>query len=133
MIHLIIPGKLPGLNDYIRACRGSRYGGAQMAKSAEKVIKAAAKPQLRGIHFNRPVVMHYTWVEPDRKRDKDNIAFAKKFIQDSLVQLDVLRNDGWKEIENFTDTFDVDPENPRVEIEITEVEDDGQKRAEKEL
>lgn len=122
MICITIPGRLPGLNEYIRACRGSRYGGAQMAKDVERRIKDAIKPQLRGIRFDQPVGMHYAWFEPDRRRDKDNVAFAKKFIQDSLVQLGVLRGDGWREIEYFTDTFDVDAEHPRVEIEITEVD-----------
>ena len=50
--------------------------------------------------------------------DKDNIAFAKKFIQDSLVHAGVLANDGWNQIEGFTDDFAVDPKNPRVEVTI---------------
>jgi len=51
-----------------------------------------------------------------------NIAFAKKFIQDSLVQMGVLENDGWKHIEYFTDSFAVDPKNPRVEVVIEDYE-----------
>ena len=53
---------------------------------------------------------------------KDNIAFAKKFIQDALVETGVLRNDGWSEIEGFTDNFALDPKNPRVEVTIEEME-----------
>ena len=68
------------------------------------------------------MVIHYTWVEPNRRRDKDNIAFAKKFVQDSLVRMGVLENDGWKQIEYFTDSFAVDPENPRVEVIIEDYE-----------
>ena len=98
---LTIPGLLPGLNEYVDAERG-----------AKGKYKAAA----------RPVVIHYTWIEPNRRRDKDNIAFAKKFIQDSLVHAGVLQNDGWKHIEHFTDDFAVDPKNPRVEVIIEEFE-----------
>jgi len=112
----VIPGKLPGLNEYIDASRRNRYLAAEMKKAAERKIMWAIKAQLHGVRFTGPVIMRYTWYEPDRKRDKDNIAFARKFVQDSLVSAGVLKNDGWKEIENFTDAFAVDKENPRVEV-----------------
>ena len=52
--------------------------------------------------------MRYLWVEKNKRRDKDNIAFAKKFIQDALVKEKVLENDGWAQIESWTDAFTVD-------------------------
>lgn len=121
---LTIPGLLPGLNEYVDAERGAKgkYKAAAMKKQAENVIGYMIKTQLRGVRFTRPVVIHYTWIEPNRRRDKDNIAFAKKFIQDSLVHAGVLQNDGWKHIEHFTDDFAVDPKNPRVEVIIEEFE-----------
>lgn len=121
---LTIPGLLPGLNEYIEAERGKKgmYKAASMKKKVEHVIGIMIKSQLRGVRFTGPVVMHYTWIEPNKRRDKDNIAFAKKFIQDSLVQMGVLENDGWKHIEYFTDSFAVDPENPRVEVVIEDYE-----------
>jgi len=117
---LTIPGLLPGLNEYIAAERGrqGKYMAAAMKKQAEHAIGYAIKTQLHGVRFTGPVVIRYTWVEPNRKRDKDNIAFAKKFIQDSLVRMGVLQNDGWKQIEHFTDSFAVDPKAPRVEVVI---------------
>lgn len=111
-----IPGLLPGLNEYIdaeRAVKG-KYKAAAMKKQAENVIGYMVKTQLRGVRFDRPVIIHYRWIEPNRRRDKDNVAFAKKFIQDSLVHAGVLVNDGWNQIEGFTDDFAVDPKNPRV-------------------
>lgn len=33
-----VPAKLPGLNEYTKACRGSRYEGAEMKKQAEKLV-----------------------------------------------------------------------------------------------
>lgn len=88
---LTIPGLLPGLNEYVDAERGAKgkYKAAAMKKQAENVIGYMIKTQLRGVRFTRPVVIHYTWIEPNRRRDKDNIAFAKKFIQDSLVHAGV--------------------------------------------
>lgn len=119
---LTIPGVLPGLNEYIDAERGhkGKYKAAAMKKQAQNVIGFMIKTQLRGVQFTGPVVIHYLWIEPSRRRDKDNIAFAKKFVQDSLVEAGVLKNDGWKEIEHFTDDFAVDQKNPRVEITIEE-------------
>lgn len=118
---LIIPGVLPGLNEYISAERRNKYQAASMKKQAEHIVGHAAKSQLHGVKFTGPVIIHYLWIEPNKKRDKDNIAFAKKFIQDSLVHIGILENDGWKNIEYFTDSFDVDAKNPRVEVVIEEV------------
>ncbi len=60
----------------------------------------------------------------NRKRDKDNIAFAKKFIFDALVENHVIPNDGWKNIDSFSDSFKVDTQHPRVEVEIHTVDED---------
>lgn len=123
MIKLIIPGRLPGANDYINAERRNKYAGAKLRKETENEIYAQAMCQLvlKGIRFDRPVIMHYHWFESNRKRDKDNIAFAKKFVQDALVTAGVLKNDGWEQIAGFSDDFSVDRKNPRVEIEFEEV------------
>ena len=82
------------------------------------------------IQLYRPCNCHpYSLRDRDQcsRRDKDNIAFAKKFIQDSLVHAGVLQNDGWKHIEHFTDDFAVDPKNPRVEVVIEEFEGGNKK------
>ena len=63
--------------------------------------------------------IEYTWYEADRRRDKDNIAFAKKFINDALVECGVLPNDGWRNIRTMFDMFDVDATNPRVEVTVS--------------
>lgn len=119
---LIIPGTLPGLNEYINAERRNRYIAANMKKRAEKDIAVMIRKYLSGVKYKKPVVMDYTWYEPNQRRDKDNIVFARKFIQDALVSCGVLKNDGWKEIYRFSDTVEVDKKNPRIEVTISEVE-----------
>lgn len=121
---LTIPGLLPGLNEYIKAERGraGKYKAAAMKNQAEQIIGLMIKSQMRKVEINKQVRIHYHWIEKNKMRDKDNIAFAKKFIQDALIKTHVLKNDGWKEIEGFTDKFSVDKKNPRVEVEILEVE-----------
>jgi len=115
---LIIPGQLPGLNSYVATERSNRYKAAAMKRDAEQLIGLCARQQLRGVQFTAPVTMAYTWYEPNRKRDKDNISFARKFVQDALVAAGVLQGDGWACIEGFSDRFEVDRVNPRIEVLI---------------
>lgn len=117
---LIIPGSLPGLNEYTDANRGNRYGGSKFKKHTEAVIITLAKNQLKA-KIKPPVFITYTWIEPNRKRDKDNIAFAKKFIQDALVKAGKLDNDGWDYIEGFKDNFMLNNKSPGVIVLIEEV------------
>ena len=118
-VTVIIPFPLPGLNEYIEAERSHRQKGAAMKRKWQKDIAAALRRQLRG-SLQEPVIMRYTWYERDRRRDKDNIsAFGRKVIQDAMVRdLRVLRNDGWANIDSFSDRFRVDKLHPRIEIEI---------------
>lgn len=117
---LVIPGTLPGLNEYIDAERSSRYKAAVMKRRIQRDISVMIRSQLRGVRFKAPVVMHYAWYEPNRKRDKDNVVAARKFVQDALVKAGVLENDGWRHVEGFTDQVMLDVRNPRVEVVIEE-------------
>ena len=63
------------------------------------------------------------WYEPNKRRDLDNISsFGRKVIQDALVNLGVLENDGWQNIRGFNDEFRVSKDEPRIEVHIFEVE-----------
>lgn len=117
---LVIKGQLPNLNDYTKACRSNAYAGANMKKQAEKIIMVYIMQQLKGVHFPDTVELSFRWYEPNKKRDLDNICFAKKFILDALVRSKVIVADGWKGVVGFTDNFFVDAENPRIEIDIRE-------------
>lgn len=118
---LVIPGTLPGLNDYINACRTHRQAGAKLKAETEQYIGLLIKQQLRQRQFSRVSVV-FAWYEPQRKRDKDNIAFAKKFVLDSLQSVGAIPGDGWRHIDGFSDQFYIDKANPRVEVTICEVE-----------
>lgn len=119
---IIISGRLPGLNEYINACRSNPYRGATMKQRAERSVINAALVQLKKTKIKKPVTMSYLWVEQDRRRDMDNVSsFGRKVIQDGLVKSGILRNDGWKEIKGFSDSFAVDQLRPRIEVTITEL------------
>lgn len=118
MQKLIIGGRLPGLNEYTKACRSGAYAGAGMKKETEDMITWYIVQQLKDVRFDAPVEVAFRWYEQNRKRDIDNIAFAKKFILDALVKSGIIRSDGWSGVAKFTDEFFIDPKNPRVEVDI---------------
>lgn len=118
---LIIQGRLCSLNEYISAERSNRYKGAKIKRDNERIITAAISQQLRGVKISNPVRMDYLWAVPDKRTDRDNIVFARKFIQDALVSCGVLRDDGWDYVVGFYDRFEIDKKNPRIEVLIKEI------------
>ena len=119
---LIIYGTLPNLNDYTRANRANRYEGAKMKREVEDIITVYIMKQLKGVTFDEKVRLDFKWYEPNKKRDLDNICFAKKFILDALVKNGIIKTDGWQGVEGFTDKFYIDKNNPRIEVFIEKVE-----------
>lgn len=120
---LIIKGRLPGLNEIIDANRRHRNAGATQKRNTDKRIVNAIKsqkiqkqPGLNEYEFN--------WFCKDRRRDKDNIAVGKKFVFDALQTAGIIENDGWQQVERFTDKFHIDKENERLEVIIKKVEED---------
>lgn len=97
-----IPLKLPSLNEYIHECNRNRYNGGTLKRNTEAdiAIFINALPE-----FKNPVSIKFKWIEGNRKRDLDNIAFGKKFILDTLVKQGKLKNDTPRYVTSFTDTF----------------------------
>lgn len=127
-----IDGTLPNLNEYIKADRvmirhaGHCYSqGNEMKQSVQRDVQAYIRRDLKGVVIENPITITYCFYEPNRRRDKDNIAaFAMKVIQDALVAEGVIKNDGWKEIYSFECYFDVDKVNPRIEVRLEELNQD---------
>ena len=115
-----IPNRLPGLNEYTRANRSNARAGGRMKREAEEVIiwaaKAAGLKPMAGKVYAR-----FIWIEPNMRRDLDNIAFAKKFIFDTLQKMGVIKNDDWRGVAGFSDTFRLNKANPRVIVELEEI------------
>lgn len=114
-----IPGRLTGLNDYVDACRkranmGGRVKHQQQAKVEQAIREAGLKP------MSAPVDVRITWYERDRRRDKDNVRFAVKFILDALVAEKVIENDNWEWVRAIADEYRVDKSDPRIHVLIEE-------------
>lgn len=95
-----IPFRLPGLNEYIEACKGNKYHAAAIKRYTERDIALCVKGRV-----TEPVHVTFVWLEPNYRRDKDNVCFAKKFILDALQKKGVLPNDNNRWITGFTDEF----------------------------
>ena len=65
----------------------------------------------------QPADLKITWYAENRRKDKDNIAFAVKYIFDGMIDAELLENDGWQQIGDWENVFEIDKEYPRVEIE----------------
>ena len=111
-----IPLKLPSLNEYINACRYNKYAGNQMKQKVQYDIGFYLKdlPKLNKVKID------FHWHEGNKKRDLDNICFAKKFILDALVSLGKLEDDNRKNVCAFTDSFYYDKD-WKVVLNISEV------------
>lgn len=127
----VIPRTMPNLNDYLAAERvkfrtysgKTNTKGNELKKKWQMCAGVHIRKDLQGLKISKPVKIHYIFYEPNAKRDMDNVAsFAMKVIQDALVRTGVLENDGWKQIKGFWCDFYVDRDDPRIEVEIMEVE-----------
>ncbi len=109
--------KFLSFNGYVNMCRRNRYQSAKYKKDIEDEIGLYIADLPR---FENPVEIHFHWIEQNKRRDLDNICFAKKFILDALVKFGKLRDDNRKCVTAFTDTFGYGEET-KVILEIMEV------------
>lgn len=104
-VEIWIPGKLPGQNDIIAACKArtgrrtttggleDRYSIMKRAHSGDiglLVRVMGNKP------FDRPVRVHCLWYEENGRRDPDNVAAGVKFVLDGLVKGGLIQDDSPK-------------------------------------
>lgn len=124
---VIIDGKFPSINEFIDANRRSKgkwNKGNQMKQQSQEEISWQLCNQLKKVHIDKPVRLIYSYFEPNKKRDLDNISgYFHKVFQDALVHCGIIHNDSWHYIVGFSDEFNVDNKNPRIEIIIQEVGD----------
>lgn len=113
---LEIPYKFPSFNEYINECRKNRYAGGSMKKRIEEDISYYIN---RLPNFNKSIKIKFIWIENNKKRDFDNICYAKKFILDSMVKAGKLKNDNRNYVSGFMDTFEY-ANTSKVILEIEE-------------
>ncbi len=115
------PGRLPGLNEIIKAAKQGRGKYQPYAIMKDRYTSEIGWLAKKLPAYNR-VDITITWHEPNRRRDPDNITGGQKFILDGLVAGGAIKDDSQRYINSIAHRFEVDRENPRVEIEVQEVE-----------
>lgn len=115
----VINMKLPSLNDYIRVCRCNKFQANKLKADIEHQIGLylAEMPKM-----DNPIKIHFHWIEGNKKRDLDNVCFAKKFILDAMVKYGKLKDDNRKCVTAFTDKFSYGSET-KVILRIEEVKE----------
>ena len=121
---LLIPAKLPSLNELIAANRRNKYMGAKLKRETEEFITQYIKiNKIRPVE--RPCVVHMVFHEPTRKRDADNVESAKKYILDALVKSGIIKGDSPKYVV-ASPSFTVYGE-PGASVVVTIIEGDPEK------
>lgn len=117
MQKLTVKGVLPGLNEMTNANRTNRFQGGRQKKAVTNLValscKACKLKKVEGLNN-----YSFTWYCKDKRRDKDNIMSSQKYIFDGLQVAGIIENDGRKQVGDISHRFEIDKDNPRVEVEI---------------
>jgi len=122
-IEIWIPGRLPGENEIIKAAKQSGKGTSNRYTKMKKAWGEYVADIFRRCELDpvEAILVDIEWIEPDKRRDPDNIAAGKKFIFDGMVEAGFIDNDGWRQILGWTESFSVNPKNCGVNLKITAV------------
>lgn len=107
------------LNTYINIERSNKFAAAKIKSKETETIAWMAKSQLKPIKSK--IYLSFIWYLKNKKKDPDNIAFAKKFILDGLKIAGIIENDGLNQIKGFKDDFTIDIKNEHVLVVIKEL------------
>jgi len=117
------PGTFTALNEYTAKNRAHWSKGAKSKKDETQGIYYDLIGKLPIQEY--PVHIEFHWRCVDERHDPDNIAFAKKFILDGMVEARVLEGDSWKYLNGgFRDYFRVDKKEPGVVVIVKQVEEE---------
>lgn len=115
--------------DFILNINNYRNTHYQSLNKSKKVYKEVVSSQIVALPQFSKIKVHYIlYPKSNRRTDIGNvIAIHEKYFLDSLVELGKLKDDTYEYVIEGSYTFGkVDPENPRVDIIITEVNDGNQ-------
>lgn len=91
------------------------------AKAQMQTLVWVAAKQARIAPYTVPVAVRVCWYTPNAiRRDTDALGPFLKAAQDGLVQAGVVVDDDSRHIRSATTVIDMDRERPRIEITITE-------------
>jgi hypothetical protein len=108
-LRLWVPSRLPGLNELLSS-KSTRHGNWSAYNDVKQrwfgQIKLLARS--KDIRAVGPGYFSFLFVEPDKRRDPDNVAAGGiKILLDALVGAEVLAGDGWQHILGFVSYWQV--------------------------
>ena len=126
-----IPEWNSGLNELLNAqtkvwdarLRRYRVFNPEKKKNETKIRKCLSNQGMGKVKISKPIRIDYMIYAKDRMHDRMNLGSClDKCFCDALQTMKILQGDGWKNIVKITFDYDVDKNNPRAEITMTELE-----------
>ena len=113
-----VPWELPTLNQYIARERGNRYAAAAMKRKATELVAYSIREQCPGVVFTAPVTLDVLYTAPNRRTDRDNIAFMKKFLLDGMVKAGMIADDKWQYVMGWDEKFRVSKAEAGISVTV---------------
>lgn len=115
-----VPIKFVSLNEYIELCkkRKGNYNPAQSYKHKvqNEIVMHIKRQRIKKI--KRPIRVRFIWYEATKRRDKDNVAFGKKFLLDGMQSAGILPSDNNQWIAGFAGEDFIYGKGQKVVVEI---------------
>lgn len=117
---------LKGLNELLAGrlynYRTKTYHNPVKASNDLICLKSIRKC-LKNVKIENPIVCHFYIYAADKRHDRGNLYTAtEKSFLDALQKAKVIKNDGWDDVGDSVFHTYVDRKNPRVVVEIIEIE-----------
>lgn len=94
---------------------------ARWTKTVRANAMYLAKDQATGVKLNKAKIKYYFFVPDNRRRDEANMIQMCKPMIDGIADAKVIAGDHWQVLKIAGVVVAIDNENPRVEIELSEV------------
>ena len=125
---IISPLRVPQsrVKDFILNLNNYRNTHFRSLNTTKINYKLAVESQIKELPTFTRIRVHYTIYPASRRRtDLGNVVSVhKKYFEDALVEFGKIPDDDYMHIIFNSESFgEVDKDNPRVEIQITEVQD----------
>ena len=127
--HVTVKGFKSGLNELLSGKvydhRTKRYRNIIKNRNDALCMKFINLSNLKGKRIEKPIIIHYRFYVENKMHDRMNTAsaFIKSF-EDALQKCRIICNDGYDDVLTPTLYFEVDRQNPRVEVTVEVVEDE---------
>lgn len=95
----------------------------QVKADNDKVCRLAIQKYIRGLKIEKPIRCTFWIYAKDKMHDRGNLCSAtEKSFLDALQETKVIKNDGWNDVLDSTFHTELDRINPRIVVEIEEME-----------